>query len=330
MPAELDATCILKRDAVENGDPNSTIFHGCPAAVGPVVGTEDWLPEGVGEDWIGYINERATIDAELANSNPPRCCYDWGTVFFTPGRPLLDARQTPRTAAPISQSWSEIRAEIIPVGRALSNYLARAWLRDALAEHASIASFARTTLELLAIGAPRDLIRDAQSAGLDEVRHADRCFELAAAYAGEPLGPGLLDSPPPRAPELVRLAVDTFLEGCVGETVAALGATRALSDCKVPVIQATLKMIARDEAEHAALAWRTIAWTVRTGGEPVRNALSIAAETATLTPAPRDLTSGQCETLRIHGRLDPTAKHRVERDAWREIIRPTLQPMLSG
>ena len=50
--------------------------------------------------------------------------------------------------------------------------LASAWLADALLEHASIASFAQTTLKLLALGAPSDLIADSQRAALDEVEHA--------------------------------------------------------------------------------------------------------------------------------------------------------------
>ena len=45
---------------------------------------------------------------------------------------------------------------------------------------------------------------------------------LAARYGRPGCAPGPLDSPPPRARTLAGLAVDTFVEGCVGETVAAL------------------------------------------------------------------------------------------------------------
>ena len=60
-------------------------------------------------------------------------------------------------------------------------------------EHASIAAFARFSLELLAFGAPPDLVEQAQAAMADETRHAKLCFALAGAYAERPIGPGALD-----------------------------------------------------------------------------------------------------------------------------------------
>ncbi len=59
--------------------------------------------------------------------------------------------------------------------------LGAAWLRNALMEHASVAALARFTLELLAVGAPADLIRDSNAAASDETRHAELCFALAAS-----------------------------------------------------------------------------------------------------------------------------------------------------
>ena len=43
------------------------------------------------------------------------------------------------------------------------------------------------TLELLAVGAPPNLLAGAQQAGLDEIRHAQACVGLASRYAGRPL-----------------------------------------------------------------------------------------------------------------------------------------------
>src|SRR5262245_889099 len=59
-----------------------------------------------------------------------------------------------------------------PVDPTTRAALAAAWLRDAQMEHASIASFARFTLELLAVGAPAELVADSQRASLDEIEHA--------------------------------------------------------------------------------------------------------------------------------------------------------------
>jgi hypothetical protein len=48
--------------------------------------------------------------------------------------------------------------------------LAAQWAADGAAEHASIASFARATLQLMALGAPAGLLADTQRAAADEVR----------------------------------------------------------------------------------------------------------------------------------------------------------------
>lgn len=52
------------------------------------------------------------------------------------------------------------------------------WSADALAEHTSIASFARFTLQLLALDAPSDLLSRSQQAGKDEMEHARLCFQM--------------------------------------------------------------------------------------------------------------------------------------------------------
>jgi hypothetical protein len=91
------------------------------------------------------------------------------------------------------------------------------WLQSALFEHASIASFARLALDLMAFGAPPDLIEDAHRAALDEIRHARICFGLA----GGKEGPGPLVTPP-GVTSLAELVRETIREGCVNETLAAL------------------------------------------------------------------------------------------------------------
>jgi hypothetical protein len=49
-------------------------------------------------------------------------------------------------------------------------------------------------LELLALGAPAELVEKAHVAALDEIEHARICFALASAYGGERYGPGPLDA----------------------------------------------------------------------------------------------------------------------------------------
>lgn len=156
------------------------------------------------------------------------------------------------------------------------------WLQAAQMEHASVASFARLTLELMAVGAPPELLVRAQQAGIDEVRHAERCFAVAEALGAGPRGPGALPIDGSlRAPTLVEIAAAAAREGCVWETAAALQAQVEAERCGHPALKAVLAEIAADEARHAELAWDLVAWAVRVGGEPVRAAVVAAMDEAT-------------------------------------------------
>jgi hypothetical protein len=67
------------------------------------------------------------------------------------------------------------------------------WTKLGQMEHASIAAFARLQLQLLALGAPPDLVQACNQALIDETAHTRLCFGLASAYAGRGIGPGPLD-----------------------------------------------------------------------------------------------------------------------------------------
>ena len=234
------------------------------------------------------------------------------------GRPLLGADDRPvvaamRSVAKTPEPSSDARA-----------YAARAWLEDAAMEHASVASFGRVALELLALGAPLDLIEDAHRAALDELQHARDCFALAEACGAPPVQPGPLPSLPPRSPELCRFAADTFVEGCVGESIAALAMTRATAGAETPRTRATLERIAEDQARHAALAWRMVAWAIGQGGDEVADAVRAAADRVRAemrSPAP---SSVEPAGLAAYGRLDADALAAVRREGWDGVVEPML------
>ncbi len=139
--------------------------------------------------------------------------------------------------------------------------LANHWTTVGLMEHASIAAFARFSLQLLGLGAPRELLEASGAAQLDETRHAASAFSLASAYAGKPVGPGPLElsgalvSIDPR-----QVLADTIREGCIGETLAAVEAGHAAEHARDPFVESVLSGIAADEGRHAQLAWRFVAW----------------------------------------------------------------------
>lgn len=206
--------------------------------------------------------------------NGPR--YQNGTCCYTfceggcCGRPwLVDG--TARVAPVVERAdWGShgSRAELSADERAL---LAELWLADARMEHASIASFARFALELLAVGAPPELLEASHRAALDEIEHAKLCFALAARFTGAEAGPGALDvAGCDPSTELATIVERAVVEGCVGETVAAGVATERLAGTRDEDTRAALERIASDETEHAALAWRFVAWAIGRGGDDVR------------------------------------------------------------
>ncbi len=265
------------------------------------------------------------LDIGAPTYDAGECCYHvtWGCCS---GRPfLIDDR--PRTAEirVAACGWTgapEPAAEqLAPRVRA---FLSEAWLRDALLEHASVASFSRFSLELLAVGAPSDLVDAAHEAARDEVRHARACFTLASAYAGGELGPGALPLGGSLAvsSDLAAIAASAVKEGCVGETLAAVQATEQLAVATDPAVRAALGDIVRDEAKHAELAWRFVAWAVQTGGDDVRRAVTRAFTEALAAPVDLEPLPDLGVELAQHGRAQPA----VLRAAFAATIAETIRP----
>lgn len=204
------------------------------------------------------------------------CCYREPLAFCGGGRPLagadgpLLAPRTPRA------DWHDaaLAATRPPTPDAT---LVERFLVDAGFEHASIAAFARASLQLVALGAPADLVRDTHAAALDEVHHARFCLALAQRRGAPALGPGPL--PLGAAPidwSVAALVTETFHGGCVGETRAALE-LRARAERGDEVEREVLSRIADDEERHAELAFRTVAWALDALGPEAHEALRAAA-----------------------------------------------------
>jgi len=198
-------------------------------------------------------------------------------------------------------------------------------------EHASIAAFARFALQLLAVGAPPDLVEGAQSAMADETVHAQLAFALASAYAGADIGPGPLhvDAALDGA-SLRELVVTTFAEGCVGETVAAIEALEALEGARDPQVRAVLEKVAADETRHAELAWRTVAWALGAGGERVHGWLEEAvAQAKADVRTERDALEANGGDLIAHGLVDASLSRRLRREALADVVLPCAKALLA-
>lgn len=268
---------------------------------------------------------------ELQNS---QCCYLYNPGGAGCGRPFLVDGQARRAAAVERSDWlGDCESGGLDLDAATTSALAKAWLEDARLEHASIASFARFTLDLLALGAPPELLRDAQLASCDEVVHARLCFGLASRYAGRHLGPGpLATEGSVTTVSLAEAAARAAREGCVGETLAALIANEQLEGAKDESVVAALSRIAEDEARHAELAWRFVTWAVETGGDPVRRAVRRAFDGALAElrrAAPVGEPNADLATLRAHGRLGAGQQRASELTLLAEVIEPCVARLLA-
>lgn len=214
------------------------------------------------------------------------CCYTYvgPQPPYACGRPwMIDGINS---AAPclVGEGWAKPIAGTLPRSRKDREAALERWVADARSEHASVAAFARLTLDLMAHGAPASLISDVSAAMMDEVRHATDAFAVASALAGEPLTAGPLPTRQDATPTLIELAVATAIEGGIGETIAAATAAARLAVATDPVVRATLARVVEEETAHAALGWRIVDWAIAQGGDAVRDAVeaAVAAKVASL------------------------------------------------
>lgn len=206
---------------------------------------------------------------------------------------------------------------------------AEAWATRAQNEHASIASFARFSLGLLAVGAPPQLIALAHRAALDEIAHAQMAFAIASAYSGTRLGPGRLDlaNALDGNADLGTLVEATVLEGCVGETLSALEAREEAGLATEPAARVALARIADDEARHAELAWAFVRWAMEVEPglvEPVgRQFRDVLARAAAGPPEARCFEP----ELGAFGFLSREAQSALRRRAIGEVLAPAAEAM---
>lgn len=263
--------------------------------------------------------------------NPNACCYAW--VRLCPGgRPLRGVEGDILAAATRRSDWLAAIGDLDLGDLSAPERAAAAahYAREAAFEHASVAAFSRAALGLLAHGSPAELVAETHAAAIDEVEHARAAFALASAFAGEPRGPSKLDvtGQTPLPQSLAELAVETFLDACLGETVAALALREAAGGAEKRQIASLLDRIAGDEERHAELAWRTVAWALREGGAPVREALSAAMEAVREEGSPPP--SGSRADLRALGILGDGSLEQVRARALREVVLPCAAALLAS
>lgn len=201
--------------------------------------------------------------------------------------------------------------------------IAAQWRENGRTEHASVAAFARLTLDLMALGAPPELVADANRDALDEIRHAELCFGLARAIDGRVESPGAFPEAArtrmlsrSRTLALAELAVDSLVDGALHEGVSARIIAKLARRCEAPAIHAILKEIAADEGRHARHGWDVVRWCLAEGGEPIARALEGALRalpTTMSSPMPDEARDGRWERWGIMGEKLEAEEHDATR-----------------
>jgi hypothetical protein len=282
----------------------------------------------------GFEQQGDVIRCGPYTSSEGACCYLVGGECPV-GRPFHVAGRA-RIAALMSTAGTDVASSELdpldPLDHQTRAALADFWAREGLSEHASVASFARFTHQLVALGAPARLIGASLRAGLDEVRHAQRCFGLASTYAGVRVQPGPLDvcacmegeQLDPRA-----IALSLAREGCIAETVSTLLLIAARDRARDSAVRACLAAIVEDELDHVLLAWEALAWMIERD-PTLRDVLPqvfAQADCHVGFGAISELASDR-ERMREHGHLGIAERRAIAIDAIERIIRPSARTLL--
>jgi hypothetical protein len=124
-------------------------------------------------------------------------------------------------------------------------------------EAASVHAFRILRRELVALGAPADLLSAATRAEADEVKHTRMTRKLARAHGGAPPKVSVKKNP---NRSLEEIALENAVEGCVRETFGALLAMWQAEHATDAAIANAMKEIAVDETRHAAFSWAVASW----------------------------------------------------------------------
>jgi hypothetical protein len=245
------------------------------------------------------------------------------------GRPFLVDGAARQSAVEPRRDWAlSLAPEVGGLAPRVRAALADQWAKAGLMEHASVAAFARFALQLLALGAPSDLVSATQRAMADEIQHAKMCFALASAYAGQTVGPGPLAIDGAlgevRWEQVLALVVR---EAMVGETTAAVEAREALAHVTDRVVFGVLERIAHDETRHAELGWRFAAWAIEQGGDAARDIVRAEIAEAKdraerLGSADVDDAACNVDDLRAHGWQNQATRVALARATLARIVEP--------
>ncbi|MRG92478.1 ferritin-like domain-containing protein [Polyangium spumosum] len=319
-----EASCSTDADCSENSCGLSAYFNGCYEKVTLACRTKEDTCRSDADCQKLPRSGGACVARGQKGEKPTWQC---GSMSCVIGRPLVISGEA-RAAKPRARAdWRaaldfEVDALSLEAREAISAHHAAI----AAMEHASIASFSRFTLQLLALGAPAELVAEAQIASLDEVTHAQVEYAIASRLAGRFIGPDKLPEATARLESDVISFVEALvMEGCVGETLGAAEGQEVLRGVRDDGLRAALAKIAADEERHAALAWKTLQWALGAFGAEAREAAERAFARALVIHG-EDPAEGPVENEEF-GVLGARTLGARRREVLRSVVGPCLRTL---
>ena len=258
--------------------------------------------------------------------------YEAVSPWWLSGTPLDTEHQRLMRRRQLEIPWEQSTAgELTAPERAR---LAETWKRRSAAEYLAVSTFSILAIDLVAAGAPADVLSHCVRAQLDEIRHAELAIRMVEIYGGSRIEPVAGMSRLPDSQEMSKLqqaVANTLLVSCVSETYATtvLTATRDLTTD--PVAHAVLTSIYSDEVMHARLGWSYLRFGIEKGGKKVIEAASAMVPRAVkgvATVVERERPVGEVtEAVRRHGLMTPGEERKVFSQTVREVLVPGFQAL---
>ena len=261
---------------------------------------------------------------------PSECCYtvqSVGVSCVAVGRPFFVDGE--KRVAPLSamDSWVSQRSTSFEMDAELRKEVIAHWKKAAQEEHASIASFSRLTMQLMSIGAPPALISSSIRAQGDELSHAKACLHVVSLLSGTAYGFDSLEiaGHTTKEPTKRQVLMDSIIEGCVNETLAAAEAAYLAENAVHPKIRKVLAAIAKDEEQHAALGWGIVAWILKEDPSLVSTAQEVFAQVAQQWEA--RLVHLRGEERIAYGELSLEKARQLHKYIWSDVILPCAESL---
>lgn len=272
---------------------------------------------------ITEVKGAGTLDESVGQVGIRACCYPVEGIDHEPGeeciigRPYVENDGCRSVTAALATSGAASTADDRRAERAY------AWLKAGEGEHASVAAFNRLSLQLLALGAPLELLSAVQSAALDEANHARLCWNLAQSLADAPVTHGAFPFHAVVDPQtsLADLAYAAVREGCLAETLGACVADSIAKQSPDADAGRVLAQLAGDELGHAVLSFRIVSWAMQAGGSDVRAAVQRALDEAWPRLDTRELA--------LRSGVDRESIEIAAQDALSRVLRPAARALMA-